>query len=296
MQTTKPDKLSPGWLGESRPLACVIGLGLIGGSWAGALHSRGWWVSAVDQCPESLERALQMGWIDQGYVRIPEFLDCDLIVLSLPLAQLLDSLGSLAGRIRPGAVVTDVSSLKAKVCETIPLLLGSQVFFVGGHPMTGSEKSGFAAAEPGLFRGYPYVLTPAGCSQEALAGLTILLQDFGAQVVLREPERHDAEVAMVSHIPHLMAVALTLAAEDISLQGDSALELAGPSFRESTRVAESSPEMWQEILTRNSAMILAGLDAWEKRFNELKTFIEAGDGEGIAKAFLTAAQARKKIR
>lgn len=296
MPPAKPDRLSSGWLGESRPLACVIGIGLIGGSWAGALHTRGWWVSAVDRCPESLERAQQRGWIDEGYLSIPEFLDFDLIVLALPLPLLFNSLESLAGKVRSGAIVTDVGSLKAEVCGKMPKLLGREVFFIGGHPMTGSEKSGILAADPELFYGYPYVLTPEGCSEEALQSLSTLLQDFGAHVVLRGTERHDAEVAMVSHIPHLLAVALTLAAEDISLAGDSALELAGRSFREATRVAASSPEMWQEIMTKNSAAILTGLEYWQKRLDELKTCIVTEDGEGIAKAFCLAAQVRNKIQ
>ncbi|CAA7602040.1 prephenate dehydrogenase/prephenate dehydrogenase (NADP+) [Acididesulfobacillus acetoxydans] len=299
MSVVERKRLSPGWLGESSPLACVVGLGLIGGSWAGALHTRGWRVLAVDHSPDSLERAREMGWIDEGYLSMPEYFDFDLIVLALPLPLLLPGLmglTGLSGKIRPGAIITDVGSLKAEICAEMPELLGKDVWFIGGHPMTGSEKSGIQAATPDLFKGYPYVLTPEGCREDALLSLTALLEDMGAHVVLRGRERHDEEVAMVSHVPHFLAVALALAAQDISREGDSALELAGRSFREATRVAESSPEMWREIALKNRAAILAGLECWQKRLDELKDCLLSRDGEGIAGSFRAAARVRRTMR
>ncbi|KLU63224.1 T-protein [Peptococcaceae bacterium CEB3] len=296
MSGLERERLSPGWLGDSSPQACVVGLGLIGGSWAGALHRRGWRVSAVDHSPDSLERAREMGWIDEGYLSIPQRLDFDFIVLALPLPLLRPSLARLGGKIRPGAIITDVGSLKAEICAEMPELLGKDVCFIGGHPMAGSEKSGIQAATPDLFQGYPYVLTPEGCREDALFKLTALLEDMGAHVVLRGRERHDEEVALVSHVPHFLAVALALAAEDISREGDSALELAGPSFREATRVAESSPEMWREIALKNRTAILAGLECWQKRLDELKGRLLSGDGEGIAGSFRAAARVRRTMR
>lgn len=295
MRFLKPDGvLAPGWLGQRRPRACVIGLGLIGGSWAGALNKLGWRVTAVDSVSQSLEQAKALGWIEDGFIEIPSILDVDLIVLALPLPLMLTGLSSLAGKVKPGVIVTDVGSLKREICLKAVEILGKEIYFVGGHPMAGSERSGFASADPGLFRGYPYVLIPADdCPEDVVNGMVQLVEKCGAHVVLRPTERHDLEVAMVSHLPHLLALALTLATADIADEQGSALQLAGRSFREITRIVESSPEMWQEIMIKNSEAILSGLDLWQKRLDGLRKLIEENDGEGISGAFRAAAKIRR---
>lgn len=288
--------LSPGWLGLRRPRACILGLGLIGGSWAGALHRAGWEVWAVDSEKSSIDEAVRRGWVQTGWTSMPEILEVDLIVLALPLQVMARSLDQLAGRVSKGTVVTDVGSLKSEICTKMDNKLGLDNFhFVGGHPMTGSEQSGFGVADPNLFRGYPYILTPdADCPKRVVQKLVELVQGFGANVIFREPKDHDVEVAMVSHIPHLLAVALTLATQDASKEGESPLALAGRSFRDITRIADSSPEMWKEIMVRNADAILGGLTLWEQRIKELRESLQQGDGESIADAFRKAHKARKE--
>lgn len=288
--------LSAGWRNEAKPRACVIGLGLIGGSWAGALHHQGWEVAAVDLEESSLRGALDKGWISQGLREIPKFLEFDLVVVALPLPNLMDNISEFRDRISSGAIVTDVGSLKMSICERAGEFKERGAFFVGGHPMTGSEKSGFQVADPILFRGFPYVLTPgADCPQAVTEALSALLGSFGAKVILREPSQHDAEVALVSHIPHLLAVALALAAKDFSATDFSALQLAGRSFREITRIADSSPEMWREILVRNAPAVLQGLELWQEKLAELSEYVRQGDGEGIADAFRQAHEVRRSM-
>ncbi len=293
------ENLTPGWLGLRIPRACILGLGLIGGSWAGALHQAGWNVFAVDSEKASIDEGVRRGWLQTGWTSMPEFLDVDLIVLALPLPALENGLERLLGKIPKGAIVTDVGSLKGEICHkaAIDTKINSQdVYFIGGHPMTGSEQSGFGVADPNLFRGYPYVLTPAEtCPKQVLQKLVETVRGFGANVVFREPGEHDIEVAMVSHIPHLLAVALTLATQDISKDEGSALELAGRSFRDMTRIADSSPEMWKEIMVRNADAILGGLTLWEQRIKELKECLQQGDGETIAEAFRKAHVVRERI-
>ena len=284
--------LSPGWSGLRNPKACILGLGLIGGSWAGALHQLGWEVSAVDPEKASIDEAISRRWIQAGWTEMPQFLDVDLVVLALPLQEFANGYDQLVGRLPKGTIVTDVGSIKAEVCNKSKVNDRAEFgafYFIGGHPMTGSEQSGFMVADPNLFRGYPYVLTPAvDCPQDVLQKLVEVVQGFGAKVVFREPKDHDVEVAMVSHIPHVIAVALTLATQDASKDGESAFALAGRSFRDITRIADSSPEMWREVLVRNNDAILCGLTLLEERIKELRGHLQQADGESIAEAFRKA--------
>ena len=292
--------LSPGWLGLRIPKACVLGLGLIGGSWAGALHCAGWEVFAVDPVRTSLDEAMGRGWILNGWAEIPKFIDVDLIVLALPLQKLENALEQLKGIIPKGAIVTDVGSLKTEICQKSrhnSLRSPYNFNFIGGHPMTGSERSGFGVADPDLFRGYPYVLTPSeDCPQQVIQKLVEIVEGFGAKVVFRKPLVHDSEVAMVSHIPHLLAVALTLATQDATEEQGSALALAGRSFHEITRIADSSPEMWKEIMVRNADAILDGLTHWEQSIRELREYLQMRDGDAIAEAFRKAHEIRKQMK
>lgn len=285
---------SPGWRGEKRPRAWVIGLGLIGGSWAGALSRLGWRVGAVDVNPESLRWAEEHAWIQEGRTDWPEKLEADLVILALPVHLLTEGLAQAIECVSEGAIITDVGSIKTEVCEAPSPR--SNVYFVGGHPMAGSEKSGVQAAHSELFRGYPYVLSPAvNCPEGVVQKLADLLEQMGAKIVLRNHVEHDRQVALVSHLPHLLSVALALSALEEAPSGTSTLELAGRSFRDLTRIVESSPEMWQEILIRNAPALLASLDLWETKLAELRIWIEQKNGGEIAEAFRKAQVARQRL-
>jgi prephenate dehydrogenase len=273
-----------------------MGLGLIGGSWAGALHALGWQVWAIERRPQSLRKAIELNWVKEGWNSLPPQLDVDLAVIALPLSQLKSTMAALAVSLTPGTIVTDVGSLKTMICKKSFLLQARGIHFIGGHPMTGSEKSGIDAATPDLFRGYPYVLTPsAACPAEVLQCVRDLIGSFGAKVVLREASRHDREVAMVSHIPHILAVTLVKTVNDRNLEGLAALQLAGRSFHELTRIADSSPEMWRDIIINNAAAILEGLDHWLDHLEEMRGFIKTGNGDAIAEAFQQANLIRREM-
>lgn len=285
---------SPGWLGERRPQAWVIGLGLIGGSWAATLSRLGWKVSALDTQPESLRFAERQNWIQEGQTEWPDQIEADLVILALPIQLLNAGLEHVLERVCEGAIITDVGSVKTEVGQSD--IQRRHVYFVGGHPMTGSEKSGVQAAHAELFRNYPYVLVPRATSpQPVVDKLEALLHQIGAKVVLRTPEEHDRQVALVSHLPHLFAVALTLAILEESPSETSSIELAGRSFREMTRIADSSPEMWQEILIRNAPAVLASLDVWQGKLDGLRTWLEEKNGEEIAGAFRKAHSVRQGL-
>lgn len=294
--------LSSGWHGVRTPRAGVIGLGLIGGSWAGALARLGWDVSAVDCDKTSLEAAQAIGWISQGWLEVPDVLDVDLVILALPISLIAETLPKIADRVPPETVVTDVGSIKSEICELADRF--STIHFIGGHPMAGSEKRGFSAAHPDLFRGYPYVLTPsAQCPPEVIGAFADLVTRVGAQVIFRGHEEHDRQVALVSHVPHLLALALAVSAYDGFTEGNtfdgfpkgSPLDVAGRSFRDLTRLVESSSAMWQEIFLRNAPAVLSSLEVWEGKIREIRDLIERLDGEGIEKVFQKAQQARKHV-
>lgn len=282
---------SPGWLGKRKPRAWVIGLGLIGGSWAATLSRLGWQVSALDKQSESLRWAESQNWIQEGQTQWPEKIEADLVILALPIQLINQGLEQILERVCEGAIITDVGSVKTDVCQSD--IRRRHVYFIGGHPMTGSEKSGVQAANGELFRNFPYVLVPRStCPQQVVDKMEALLRQIGAKVVLRTPEEHDRQVALVSHLPHLFAVALTLAILEESPNETSSIELAGRSFREMTRIADSSPEMWQEILIRNAPAVLASLDVWQRKLNELRASLEQNNGEEIAGAFRKAHSVR----
>lgn len=289
--------LAPGWCGERTRKACIFGLGLMGGSWAGALHAQGWEVCAIDPHQKSLDEALRRGWIQSGWTEMPSFLDVDLVVLALPLGELEQGLNQLEDRIPRGAIVTDVGSIKTRICHQahIQAQQGCIFYFVGGHPMTGSEQSGFTVSDPNLFYGYPYVLIPAAeCPEYVVSKLVEVIQGFGAHVVFRSPEDHDSQVAVVSHLPHVLAVALALTAQDISPER-APLALAGRSFRDLTRIADSSPILWKEIMVKNAPAILEGLTLWEQKIKNLREWMECQDGEAIAEAFRQAHEVRTSL-
>jgi prephenate dehydrogenase len=271
----------------------VIGLGLIGGSWAGALQALDWQVWGINRHTRSLDQALERGWIRGGWMELPAHLDVDLVVVALPLGAAVEILPSLAQRLDAGTIVTDVGSMKTMICAASSVLTDKGIHFIGGHPMTGSEKSGFSEAKRDLFRGYPYVLTPLeDCPAVVVEEVSRLVTRIQARLVYRDPANHDQEVALISHIPHVLSVALALAAGDMREQGSEALELAGRSFREITRIADSSPDLWSEILANNNEAILAGLKLYRERLDALRGYIERRHNVGIAEAF---AQARNVL-
>ena len=293
MEKVRETVLSRGWTGQRQPCACVIGLGLIGGSWAGALARQGWVVSAVECNEESLNEAKARGWVKEGWQEIPETLDVDLIILATPISLLTESLARIVRCVPPGVLISDVGSVKKTICQVTDDL--DSIYFIGGHPMTGSEQHGFQAANPSLFEGYPYVLTPpSSCPQDVVDRFSELIQSFGARIVFREAEDHDHGVALISHVPHILSLALALAASEGDSKGKP-LELAGRSFREITRLVDSSPQMWREILFSNSSAILSSLDIWERKLQEIRGIIERSDGEEIIEVFERAQKARARV-
>lgn len=233
-----------------KPRVVIIGLGLVGGSLARALARRRYAVVGVDNSPAALATARRSGVFTLVTRSLQHALErADLVVLAAPPVANLALLRRVARRSPggPGLVVTDVSSVKRRICALGASLEG--IDFVGGHPMAGRERSGFAASRPGLFRGRPWILTPTG-SQRARRLVRRLVLDAGARPVLLGAAEHDHTVAFLSHLPQLVAWALWDAARRGRV-GRPLRSLAGPAFADMTRIASSPRRLWREILAEN---------------------------------------------
>ncbi|MDA8145526.1 MAG: prephenate dehydrogenase/arogenate dehydrogenase family protein [Thermaerobacter sp.] len=248
----------------------IVGVGLVGGSLGMALRRKGLCrqVVGVDTSRKVLEQARAAGAIDAGGTDLARGLaGAELVVLAAPVAACLELLPRVAPLLAPGAVLTDVASTKGAILERAAAVLRPGQDFVGGHPMSGSEKSGLAGADPFLFQDAPYLLVPApGCSPAGVAKVRSMAEGVGARPRVLEAAQHDRAVAAVSHLPHLTAAALVNA---VAAGEEDGLELAGGGLRDTTRVAGGDPALWREILATNAA---AAGEALEGMMRELEAF------------------------
>jgi prephenate dehydrogenase len=257
----------------------VLGLGLLGGSVALAAKTRGVAACVVGATRKRdvLEAALRRCAIDEA-ADFDEAVDgADLVVLATPLFAMDELLRSVAPRLRQDALVTDVGSVKATLAETLPGLLPRGVHYVGAHPMAGSHQRGFEHARADLFEGAPCIV---GRDSDVRARDRVcdFWRALGARVLLRDPTDHDAEVAWMSHVPHVLAFAFARA---LGGAPAGAHEVAGSGFRDFTRIAQSDPELWGDILTANRKVIVAPLQAVAESLADLGRAIEAGDADAV---------------
>ena len=265
--------------------AIIAGTGLIGGSVGMALRKAGWHVTGIEPDAERAEAAVAAGAVDV----IGEAGPCDLAVAATPPSSLAAVVQQLldAG----AAIVTDVGSVKAPVVAAV-----SDPRFVGGHPMAGSEQDGLTGADPDLFRDAVWVLTPTGTTDDAaLAQVREVVSGLGAQVIALAPERHDALVAVVSHVPHLTAAVLMRIAEERSTEHRALLRLAAGGFRDMTRVAAGHPAIWPEICAENRTAITDVLDELLDELVEMRLIVSGGDRDELLARLEAARDSRRSL-
>ena len=273
----------------------IVGVGLIGGSFALALKQAGAvrQVLGVGRNPARLTVARELELID-GVADYAEAGQADCILLALPVGETEAVLRQLAPHLKPGAIITDAGSTKANVVAAAHAALGARaVDFVPGHPITGSEQSGPGAARADLFQDKKIVLTPqADTRADALETVKALWQATGAQVETLDAELHDRVFAAVSHLPHLAAFALV---DELAgrADGDTYFHFAASGFRDFTRIAGSSPEMWRDIALANREAVLAELDAYLAALQALRQTVAGEDAEALLTIFSRARAARE---
>jgi prephenate dehydrogenase len=276
----------------------VFGVGLIGGSFARSLKLAGAAGSIVgmDRSPAFLARALELGLIDRAGGDLAEAMaGADLVLLAAPVAQTEKILVSLLPFLEAGTIVTDAGSTKGDVVASARRALGARVSqFVPGHPVAGRESNGPDAAMADLYRGKKAVLTPLAENSEAdIARVASAWSACGAVIHRLAPEEHDKVFAAVSHLPHLLAYALV---DDIANKPHANLlfQYAASGFRDFTRIAASSPEMWRDISLANQAALLSELDADLSQLTGLRSALAAADGAALEAVYGNARRARRQ--
>ncbi len=273
----------------------VFGAGLIGGSFALALKQAGavGEVVGVGRRRETLERAQALGIID-AIGTATSVAGADLVLLAAPVAQTEALLRDIAPHLQPGTVVTDAGSTKSDVVVAARAALGDKIpQFVPGHPIAGREQNGPEAALAGLYVGKKVVLTALPENAEAcVEKVAAAWSQCGAIIHRLTAEEHDAVFAAVSHLPHLLAYALV---DDIAARSNAArlFQYAASGFRDFTRIAGSSPEMWRDISLANRSALLTELDAYTAKLAQLRALLAASDGAGLEKIYGRAQAARQ---
>lgn len=213
-----------------------------------------------------------------------------LLVLCTPIGSMPELCRSLLPALGPDAIVTDVGSVKGPVDAALAPLLAGKARWLGSHPMAGSDKSGSAAARADLFQNAVTILTPTPATDPGTtAALTTFWEALGARVVTASPEEHDRHVGAVSHLPHLLAAVLVNAAHPASTR------LAGPGFRDVTRIAGGPAPMWTEILLQNKAAVLAAMDAFSREAAAARAALEAGDAAAVEALLDKACHSRRSL-
>jgi prephenate dehydrogenase len=278
----------------------VIGVGLIGASFALALRRQGAVrrVIGVGRTRANLDAARAIGAIDEACTLDQDWraaIDtADVIMLATPVGQYAALFAAIAPRLSAAAIVTDAGSTKQDVVAAAQATLGAALSrFVPGHPIAGSERTGAAAADPALYEGREVILTPLAITDaDAQARVAALWEATGARVTTLTPEAHDRLLATVSHLPHLVAFALM---DHLARRDDPAALLAhaGSGLRDATRIAGSSPPMWRDIALANRAALQDELSRFRVVLDELGAMLARGDGAALLALFERSAALRR---
>lgn len=271
----------------------IVGVGLIGGSLGMVLKQRrlAHRVIGIGRSMERLDKAVALGAIDAGLTEPARGMaEADIIVLCTTVGHIVETLPQVLEYARPGAVVTDVGSTKGAIARRA----AGFPFFVGGHPMAGSEQAGVEAATPLLFEEATWAVTPTEKTDPgALRTVERLAREVGATTLTLTPEAHDAMLAVTSHLPHVLASSLMRQAAAAQGVYPQTQRLTAGSFADGTRVAASPPEIWRDICLTNREALLAALHGFRSELNMLEEAVAAGDAARIEAFFAAGAEAKR---
>jgi prephenate dehydrogenase len=276
--------------------ATILGVGLIGGSFALALKRHGLCneVTGFGRWKENLQRAKEKAIIDSFELDPAKACDgSDFILFATPVGSFIDIAKKIRGSLNRGAIVTDVGSVKGKLVRDMEALMPENIYFVGGHPIAGSNHSGIDAAAADIFNGAKCIITPTEkTDKNALETITAVWKTFGSIVKLINPDEHDRIYASVSHLPHLIAYLIVNTVADID---SSYLNFSGQGFMDVTRIASSSPELWRDICILNKDNLLESIEIFKNNLDRVSQYLRALDSESLERDFKKARTLREGI-
>lgn len=274
----------------------IIGVGLIGSSFALSLKKRGFTgkITGIGRNEKNLIKAKEMGVIhDYSTVHAEGVKGADLVMLASSVGQFEQIIKNIRNDLSPGVIVTDVGSVKAGIMKKIEPLMPENVHFVGGHPIAGKECSGVDAATDDLFDNARCIITPnSRTDREALNRIISLWETIGTKTVIMTPEYHDLVFAAVSHLPHVVAYALI---NTISDTEQDILPHGGKGLKDMTRIALSPTELWRDICAYNRDALLKTLKKFSSSISVMTDLIEKSDWTGLEKEFARAKEAKKLV-
>ena len=258
----------------------IVGLGLLGGSYALALTKKGYRVTAITRSQRTIDYALKNGMIAEGTTEVDPRLvsEADLVVFALYPGVFIEWIEANQSLLRPGAILTDVTGVKGCIVERIQTILRPDVEFIAAHPMAGRERSGIEYSDDAIFKNANYVVTP---SEKNTDGAIELCEDLGAELGFARisrlsPEEHDEIIGYVSQLTHCIAVSLMTAKSYDNLE-----DYTGDSFRDLTRIARLNDEMWSELFLLNREALLGQIDLFEAEMAKIRRYLETENREAL---------------
>ena len=272
----------------------IVGLGLIGGSYAKALTRKGYRVSAITRSASTIAYALEHGIIAEGTTQIDEALigSADIVVFALYPRVLTQWLEQHQHLLKPGAVITDVTGVKCCIVYDIQAMLRPDVEFITAHPMAGREVYGIENSDDAIFKNANYIVTPTEKNtEEAIALCEALGWELGfARVSRLSPEKHDDMIGFLSQLTHCIAIALMNCNDTPGMEA-----YTGDSFRDLTRIARINDQMWSELFMCNREQLLHHMDAFSDSFSQLRGMLESGDVEAMRESMRRSTERRTRF-
>lgn len=267
----------------------IVGVGLIGGSLAKAVKKKklAGDILGVGRSEERLARAKEQGIVDGYSVRLDDAVsEADLIVIATPVGIIIDWIKQLIPFLKKGSIVTDVGSVKKQIVDGVEGFISDSFYFVGGHPIAGTENSGFESSFPTLFKGRKCILTPVqSTNPQALERVKELWTRVGSTVVCMDSEKHDEVLAAVSHLPHIVAYSMVNSLLNIEGFKENIFSFSAGGFKDFTRIAASDAEMWRDIALMNKDKLVSMIQLFQDYLNGLKEAIEKEDADKLFSEF-----------
>ena len=278
----------------------IIGVGLIGGSLGLCLKDKlgdDIYITGLCRTQKSMDLAMELGAVDFASPDIEAVVkDSDIVFLSPPVLQIIPMVKKILPYLKSGTIITDAGSTKQYIWEHLQKILPSDIYYIAGHPMTGRELSGVAAAKKDLFKGKAYVIVEdTGAPKEAHEKLMSILRLTEANFTTLDIIKHDRCASIISHVPHVTAAALVTLLNRAGGDLDSCIKLIGGGFKDTTRIASSNADMWADICMTNGKAIAANLRDMQTIFDEVIEAIEKGDRQSIHDYFAASKARRDSI-